>query len=110
MATFFMGQDDQGRFRFILQKGDNILLESEAYQSKDAAKNGVESVRKNSTDDARYVINADTAGHGGFYLSLKAGNGQVIGHSRGHKSKVSANANARLLKNEAADADVVDYM
>lgn len=54
------------------------------YKGKASARNGIESVRKNSTDPARFDRRTNKRGQN--YFVLKAGNGQVIGNSEGYES------------------------
>lgn len=50
-AKFEIFQDKGGKFRFNLKAGNGeIIASSEAYESKAACKNGVESVKKNAAD------------------------------------------------------------
>lgn len=108
-AQFVLYKDKAGAFRFNLFNATGKgLVESEAYKTKSSAENGIESVKKNSVNQKSFSVNADTAGHGGFYMSLKAGNGQVICHSRGHKGKPRAQQVANELRAIAATAEVVD--
>lgn len=108
-AQFVLYKDRAGAFRFnLVSVTGKQLVESEAYKTKGSAENGIESVKKNSTNPDAYVVKADSAGHGGYFMSLKAGNGQVICHSRGHKREQLAKQAANELRNAAADADVVD--
>ena len=46
-------KDDQ--YRFVLKAGNGeVILTSELYKAKASAKNGIESVQKNSPEDGRY--------------------------------------------------------
>ncbi len=48
-------QANDGQYRFVLKAGNGeIILNSELYKAKASAVNGIESVQKNSSDDARY--------------------------------------------------------
>ena len=48
-GTFEIYKDKSGKFRFRLKAGNGeIIAVGEAYESKAAAKNGVESVQKNA--------------------------------------------------------------
>ena len=74
-----------GQFMFNLKAGNSeIILTSEQYTTKEAAKNGIASVQKNSPDDARYE--RKTAKDDSPYFVLKAGNHQVIGQSEMYSS------------------------
>jgi uncharacterized protein len=56
-----------------------IILTSEAYESKQGAGKGVESVRKNAPEDKHYE--QKTTKNGEPYFILKAGNGEPLGRS-----------------------------
>ena len=71
-----------------------------------ACKNGIESVKKNATDEARFE--RKEAKNGAPYFVLKAGNGQVIGQSEMYSSEASRdNGIASVMKN-APEAEIVD--
>jgi uncharacterized protein YegP (UPF0339 family) len=66
---------------FICFKGRKwqVILASEGYTPKAACLNGIESVKKNSQDDARF--DKLESKNGKPYFNLKATNGQIIGNS-----------------------------
>jgi uncharacterized protein YegP (UPF0339 family) len=50
-AKFELFMDSAGKYRFRLRATNNqIIAASEAYESKDAALNGIKSVRENAPD------------------------------------------------------------
>lgn len=50
-GKFVITKDKKGEFRFALKAGNGeIIAISEGYASKDGAKNGIESVRRNAAD------------------------------------------------------------
>lgn len=50
-GKFELFTDKAGKFRFNLKAGNGqVIASSEAYESKKAALNGIESVRKNAPD------------------------------------------------------------
>ena len=50
-AKFEIYKDNIGKFRFRLKAANNeIIATSEAYESKDGCKNGIESVKKSSIE------------------------------------------------------------
>ena len=106
-GKFEVFKDKAGEFRFRLKAGNGqIILASEGYKKKASAMNGIESVRKNSQDDARFERKETKAGKARF--NLKATNGQVIGTSESYEStKARENGIASVAKN-APDAKVVD--
>jgi hypothetical protein len=107
MGKFEIKTDKAGKFRFNLKAGNGqVILSSEAYNSKSACDNGIESVRKNSADDGRFE--RKTAKNGKAYFNLKAANGQVIGASQMYASEASMENGIASVKNNAPDASVDD--
>ncbi|MDX1314946.1 MAG: YegP family protein [Eudoraea sp.] len=107
MGKFEIKTDKAGKFRFNLKAGNGqVILSSEAYNSKSACDNGIESVRKNSADDGRFE--RKTAKNGKSYFNLKAANGQVIGASQMYASEASMENGIASVKNNAPDATVDD--
>ena len=93
-----------GEFQFNLKAGNGqTILASEGYTTLAACKNGIESVKKNAPEDARYE--RKEAKNGAPYFNLKAGNGQVIGSSEMYSS-VAARENGieSVKKNAVEDA------
>ena len=101
----FKGKDGQDYFRLKAGNGETILS-SEGYKTRKSCMNGIESVRKNSQDDARFVCN--TAKDGRSYFVLKATNGQEIGRSQMYKSDSGCRNGMKSVARNAADASVVE--
>jgi uncharacterized protein YegP (UPF0339 family) len=80
-----------------------VILTSEGYSNKAACVNGIESVMKNATDDARY--DRKTSSNGKDYFNLKAGNGQIIGTSEMYESKAAMENGIASVKKNAPDAE-----
>jgi len=79
-------KDKSGKFRFRLLAGNTqVILTSEGYSSKVACKNGIASVKKNSTNKEKFIVN--TAKNGKVYFNLVAGNKEVIGSSQMYASR-----------------------
>lgn len=107
MGKFEIKKDKAGKFRFNLKAGNGqVILSSEAYNTKAACDNGIESVRKNSKDDGRF--DRLTAKNGKAYFNLKASNGQVIGASQMYASKSSMENGIKSVMNNAGSASVDD--
>jgi len=50
-GKFEIKSTKNGQFHFVLKAGNGeIIAQSETYTTKDAAKNGIESVRRNAAD------------------------------------------------------------
>ena len=83
----FVGADDQFYFHLLAGNGE-LVLDSEGYTTKAAAKNGIESVVENGLNSERYEILE--AVNGQYYFNLKAGNHEIIGTSELYTSKSGA--------------------
>jgi len=96
-----------GKYHFNLLAGNGqIILSSEMYESRSAAENGIESVKNNAGDDARYE--RQTAAIGDPYFTLKASNGQVIGKSELYSSVAAMENGIESVKTNAPDAPIVE--
>ncbi len=106
-GKFEVYTDKAGEYRFRLKAGNGeIILASEGYKQKASAMNGIESVRKNSADDARFE-RKDTS-NGKHRFNLKAGNGEVIGTSESYESAASRENGIASVAKNAPDAKVVE--
>lgn len=95
------------QFLFNLKAGNGeTILTSELYEAKASALNGIESVRKNAPDDARY--DRKTAKDGSPFFVLKAANGQPIGKSELYSSPAAMENGIASVKKNAPDAAVDD--
>ncbi|MBU3013648.1 YegP family protein [Poseidonibacter lekithochrous] len=92
-------------FIFVNAEGKTIV-KSENYAQKPSAKNGIESVRKNCQDDARYEFKEST--NGKFFFNIKATNGQIVGTSALFVNEQERTAAIAELKADAADAEVTE--
>jgi len=99
--------DKAGEYRFRLKasNGNNILA-SEGYKSKSGCANGIESVKKNCVDPARFVKKQTDSGK--FRFSLTAANHQVIGTSQNYESESGCDNGIKSVAKNAPDAKVVD--
>ncbi len=106
-GKFVIGKRNNGDFQFNLKAGNGqVILSSQGYADKSGCKNGIDSVKKNSTDDGRYERKLST--NNKFYFNLLAGNGQVIGTSEMYESESSRDNGIDSVKGNAPDAQVVD--
>ncbi|GAA3596248.1 YegP family protein [Flavivirga amylovorans] len=107
MAKFEIYKDKRGEFRFRLKAGNGqSILASEGYAAKPGCTNGIESVKKNSRDDARYE-RLESKG-GSPYFNLKATNGQVIGTSEMYSSTSAMENGIASVKKNASGASIDD--
>ena len=107
MGKFVISTRKNGEFQFNLLAGNHqVILSSEGYAAKASCLNGIESVRKNAADDARFE--RLTAKNGKFYFNLKASNGQVIGSSEMYESESGRDNGIDSVKRNAPGASVDD--
>ncbi len=106
-AKFEIKKAKNGQFYFRLKAGNGeIILSSEMYTTKSSAKNGIASVKKNSTEAKRYDRRVNKKGKD--YFVLKAANHQIIGNSEAYNSKASMENGIQSVTKNAGPAEVVD--
>jgi uncharacterized protein len=106
-GKFELKKSKNDKFYFsLLASNGQVILQSEMYESKASAQNGIESVKKNAGDDARYERLTSTKGEP--YFVLKAGNHQVIGQSQMYASEKARDGGIDSCKNNAPGAAVDD--
>ena len=111
MAKFeiFTGEDHQFHFHLKADNGE-IILASEAYKQKSGVQNGIDSVKANAGNPARYQL-FESLLDGQYYFTLKAPNNEVIGVSEMYVSVSNAvdgmSAVARATA-KAKEKEVVD--
>ena len=107
MGKFVITNRTNGEYQFNLKAGNGqTILASEGYTTKAACLNGVESVKKNSQDDARFEKKEST--NGKYYFSLKSTNGQIVGSSEMYESASARDNGIESVKKNAPDADTDD--
>lgn len=106
-GKFEIFKDKKEEFRFRLKASNGeIILASEGYKAQSGCTNGIESVKKNSTEDSQYSRN--TASNGKFCFSLKAKNNEVIGTSQMYDSEASRDNGIESVKKNAEDSSIDD--
>ena len=106
-GKFVISKRSNGEFQFNLKAGNGqVILASQGYADKGGCRNGIESVKKNAPDDARYE--RKTSSNGKWFFNLLAGNGQVVGSSEMYESESGREGGIASVKANAPDADVVD--
>jgi len=107
MGKFVITKRTNGDFQFNLKAGNGqVILTSQGYASKDGCKTGIESVKKNAPDDARY--DRKTSSNGKDYFNLTSTNGQIIGSSEMYESTAARENGIESVKKNAPDAEVED--
>ena len=106
-GKFEIKEGGSGKFRFNLKAGNGqIILSSESYETKQGAEKGIESVRKNASDNNRYE--RKTAKNDESFFVLKAGNGEPLGRSETYSSTSAMENGIESVKKNALDAEVVN--
>lgn len=102
MKVILKKSDKAEPFSFSFVDGDKTIVRSENYKAKANCVNGIESVKKNCQEDARYDLN--TAKDGRFYFNIKAVNGQIVGTSPMFKTEADRTEAINSLKSNASSA------
>ena len=107
MAAKFELKESKGQFMFNLKAPNGrIILTSERYTNKSGTMNGIESVRKNAKDDARFERLESKKGEP--YFVLKAKNNEPIGRSEMYSSKSAMQNGIASVKENAPVAGIND--
>src|SRR3546814_18719648 len=102
-GKFEISKRANGEFQFDLKAGNGqVILSSEGYSAKGSCINGIESVRKNSQDDARFE--RKTASNGKFFFNLTATNGQTVGSSQMYADEYGRDNGIASVKTNAPGA------
>lgn len=104
MAKHFeLKKSSNGQFHWSLHAENNQkILSSEMYTTKQAALNGINSVKTNASIDARY--DRRVAKNGQPYFVLKAANGEIIGTSEQYSNNEGMEEGIRSVKSNAPTA------
>ncbi|MGH8080415.1 MAG: YegP family protein [Lysobacter sp.] len=106
-GKYVISKQTDGQYRFALKAGNGEkILNSESYPAKASCLNGIESVRTNSPDDARYE--RKTAKDQSPYFVLKAANHQVIGTSEMYSSAAARDNGIASVKLNGPTATIED--
>ena len=106
-GKFELKKGRSGKFSFNLKANNGqVILTSQTYKTKAAAKNGIRSVGINCDEDARFE--KKTSKKGEPYFILLAANKQVIGKSQMYASKASMLKGIKSVKRKVPEAKVQD--
>jgi len=120
MGKFVVSETKNGGYKFNLKAGNGeVIASSEVYASEVSCRNGIESVRKNSTlagvedqtvegyaavTHPKFEVYQDKAGE--YRFRLKARNGEIIATSEGYKAKASCLNGIESVKKNAPEASL----
>ena len=103
--TIFLGEDRKSYFN--LKAGNHeIILQSEGYESKANALNGIMSVQENCQIDKHYKRKVEVDGKP--YFTLIAGNGEPIGKGEGYSSEAMMEKGIESVKRNGTSTTVKD--
>jgi uncharacterized protein YegP (UPF0339 family) len=106
-GKFEIYTDKAGKFRFRLKASNGqTILASEGYKTKSGCSNGIESVKKNASNDSNYERKVTSSGK--FMFNLKAANSQIVGTSELYETVASRDNGIESVKSNAPDAVVVE--
>lgn len=106
-SKYQLYKDKAGKFRYrLFAKNQQVILTGEGYSTKAAAKNGINSVKKNGEKKERFSINQ--ARNKKFYFNLVSGNNEIIGSSQMYASKDTLrNGIASVMRNAKSPIEEV---
>jgi uncharacterized protein YegP (UPF0339 family) len=87
-------------------KNGEIILNGEAYTTKQACKDGIQSVKVNAPIDSRYERKESRDGQ--YYFTLTAANNKTLGRSEMYKSKQGMENGIDAVKRDAPGAPIED--
>lgn len=106
-GKFVLKTAKTGKIHFNLKASNGqIVLTSEKYETRASAVKGIESVKKNASNDARFERKKGK--DGSAYFVLKASNGEPLGRSEMYKSNSSMENGIASVAKNAADSTTVD--
>lgn len=106
MFELFQSENNQKYYFNLKAKNGQIILSSQGYADKSGAKNGIESVKTNCSDDRKFE--RKTASNGKFHFNIKAANGQIIGSSQMYAGESGMENGIESVKTNAPGAEIHD--
>ena len=102
----FQSENNEKYYFRLKAKNGQVILSSQGYANKSGAKNGIESVKKNSAKDD--LFDRKEASNGKFHFNLLAGNKQIIGSSQMYAAKSGMEKGIESVKTNAPEATIED--
>ena len=97
------GSDGQYYFNLVASNGQ-VILSSEGYSTHHERNHGINAIHSNSILSSSFEKKISS--NGKYYFVLRAGNGEIIGHSELYESPASRDNGIESVKNNARDAEV----
>ena len=106
-GSFELSKDKTGKFRFnLLAINRRVILTSPAHGSREAALDGIGSVRQNA--QLRERFEKRTSSGGNSYFVLLTQNDEIIGQGQMYAADSSCYAGIRSVMRNAATATLLD--
>ncbi|MEQ8703040.1 MAG: YegP family protein [Phaeodactylibacter sp.] len=102
----FQSENNEKYYFRLKAKNGQIILSSQGYSNKSGVKNGIESVKKNATNDD--CFDRKEAANGKFHFNLLAMNKQIIGSSQMYAAKSGMEKGVESVKTNAPEATIED--
>lgn len=106
MFEIFQSEKSQEYYFRLKAKNGQVILSSQGYKAKPNCLNGVDSVKKNAGDNARFERMESK--NGKHHFNVKASNGQVVGKSQMYESTSGMENGIASVQKTAPDAEVKD--
>jgi hypothetical protein len=104
MFELFQSEKNGKHYFNLKAKNGQVILSSQGYADVGGAKNGIQAIQKNCTDDSKFE--RKTAKNGQFHFNLKSGNGQIIGSSEMYSSEAGMENGIASVKKNAPTAEI----
>jgi uncharacterized protein YegP (UPF0339 family) len=106
-AAFEIQTTADGKYVFDLKSAnDRVILTSQAYESRESAREGIVSVRQNAPIGERYEERSGSDGR--RYFVLNAANDQVIGRSQMYSTREALRKGIASVRKNAPIAEIAD--
>jgi uncharacterized protein YegP (UPF0339 family) len=107
-ATFVLRKSSDGQYYFNLRAGNHrIILTSERYTTKQAAQKGIDSVRRNASNDQYFQRKVSKRKNP--YFVLTAAQGEPLGSSEEYSSATAARKGIAAVQRVAPKAEVIEF-
>lgn len=106
-AAFEIQTAADGKYVFDLKSAnDRVILTSQAYESRESAREGIVSVRQNAPIEERYEERSGADGR--RYFVLIAANQQVLGRSQMYSTREALRKGIASVRKNGPIAEIVD--
>ena len=106
-GKFEIKKSDNGKFLFLLKAGNGqVIVTSQMYAAKKGAQDGIASVQKAATSDARFDRKKSAKGQS--YFVVRAANSEIIATSQMYASASAMENGIKSVMANAPSAKTID--